>query len=741
MIFADYPGHLIVISLLAASTAAVLVVFRSGEFKKAKLKRHRVAFALLQHVPIVLLLVILWNPSRSKDIETFARRPVLALFDTSESMSTIEAGAGTRLDRALQVFREKLGPSEPEGPEYRIFGFDRRTYHSGSLDFLGRWGSRTDIHSVRGLLGRYDLAQGDSNEDAPSVGGKVAGAVIFTDGQAADKNVNSYLPLHSKDMQIVVVGVGSRNPQIDVAVESMAAPSRVMIDTTYSVQVALAVTRLDDRPVTVELLKDGAVVDLKSLSPVAFADETDIQGISKPAAGSTKVEFTVSADRLGIHTLSARVEAAEQEVDLPNNQRSAMVEVVQEKRVKVLFYSQTANFDVGKVRQALARDSKIDLDLGLDVIKIPGLSARAANTSGYVMLPQDRAGFNKYDVLVLGPGDLDRLAHSQIDGLYSFVADRGGGLILLPGRDAYGPAGWQNTAIRSLVPVIFPSSEPTLRVLGVGKLELTPEGIDAAVASVADLEDHGEPTLPFYQISEGKPASATLAVVDDTPIISVHRVGRGRVCLLSASRLFQWYREDLEGGLLYKVMSGLTAYLGRTSSLEAGVELFAERAADQTDKVKFSAYVCDKSFAPVAGANVLLTVAGQVLGMRPAGRGRYVAEIEDLGNQTVVATAQAETNGLFLGEKTIAANLPPAVGEMTNIELDEDFLRAFAKRLNGRYFHADDIDEGVAKLFETRRSLGTTTRMSSIWPNWPLLLILCVLLSVGWFLRRAVGLV
>ncbi|UCG57355.1 MAG: VWA domain-containing protein [Phycisphaerales bacterium] len=741
MIFANYPGHLIVISLLAASTAAVLFVFRSGEFRKAKLKRYRVPLAVLQYVPIVLLLVILWNPSRSKDIEMFSRRPVLALFDTSESMSTIETRAATRLDAALQVFREELRPSDPEGPEYRIFGFDRRTYHSGSLGFLRRWGSGTDMHSVRDLLGRYDLAQGDSQEDASSAGGKVAGAVIFTDGQAADKNVNSYLPLHSNDLQIVVIGVGSRSPQSDVAVKSMTAPSRVMIDTTYSVQVALVATHVNDQPVTVELLKDGAAVDSKRLSPEPIAERTRDRQISNPAVEEMAVEFTVSADRLGIHTLSARVEAVAQEVDLANNQRSAMVEVVQEERVKVLFYSQTANLDIGKVRQALARDSKIDLDLGLDVIKIPGLSARAANTSGYVRLPEDRAGFYKYDVLVLGPCDLDGLRDSQIDGLYSFVVDRGGGLILLPGRDTYGPAGWQNAAIRSLIPVIFASDEPGLRSRGVGRLELTPEGTDAAVASVADLEDHGEPTLAFYQIADTKPASATLAVVDDAPIISVHRVGRGRVCLLNASRLFQWYREDLEGGLLYKVMSGLTAYLGRTSSLEAGVELFAERANDRTNKVKFNAYVCDESFAPVAGANVLLRVAGQVLSMRPADRGRYVAEIEDVGNQTIVAAAQAETNGMFLGEKTIAANLPPAVGEMTNIELNEEFLRAFAKRLNGRYFHADDIDEDVAKLFEARRSLGTTTRMSSVWPNWPLLLILCLLLSTGWFLRRAIGLV
>jgi hypothetical protein len=116
-------------------------------------------------------------------------------------------------------------------------------------------------------------------------------------------------------------------------------------------------------------------------------------------------------------------------------------------------------------------------------------------------------------------------------------------------------------------------------------------------------------------------------------------------------------------------------------------------------------------------------------------------EVEDVGDQTVVATAQAELNGAFLGEKTISANLPPARNEMTDVELDETFLKALAERLGGRYFHIDDIDRNISQVFEARMRSASTTRIASAWPNWPLLLILCLLLSVGWFLRRAIGLV
>ena len=75
-------------------------------------------------------------------------------------------------------------------------------------------------------------------EDAPNVleeqmteKNKVVGAVIFTDGQADDKNVNTYLSLRNKDFQLVFVGVGSRGKYTDVAITSINAPARMAIDT------------------------------------------------------------------------------------------------------------------------------------------------------------------------------------------------------------------------------------------------------------------------------------------------------------------------------------------------------------------------------------------------------------------------------------------------------------------------------------------------------------------------------
>ena len=144
---------------------------------------------------------------------------------------------------------------------------------------------------------------------------------------------------------------------------------------------------------------------------------------------------------------------------------------------------------------------------------------------------------------------------------------------------------------------------------------------------------------------------------------------------------------------------------------------------------------------PVDGANVLLTIRDKVLSMNQAERGHYVVQVEDFHEQSIAATAQAELNGVFLGEKTVAVNLPPVKNEMTSIELDEKFLRELAEKLDGKYFYADRVSDEIGRMFEAQTRVGTSRSITSVWPSWPLLAVLCVILGVSWFIRRAIGLV
>jgi hypothetical protein len=769
MIFADYPGHLVAAAVVMISAAFVFIAFYASELRRPERKAYRWFLMLLQYTTVLLLLVILLNPSRWRTTEVFARNAVLTLFDTSRSMSIADDKQTARLDKAVGAFTERFRPLNPTGPEYQIYGFDRHAYHCGSADLLRRWGSETDLQTALSLLAQFDQqersrpAAPESNADAgkTSASGlkqptgtstpgrepeprqaslRPAGAIIFTDGQADNKNIRSYQPLLDDDLPIILVGVGSRKPGMDIVVKSISAPTRVWVDTAYTLTVALAAKSPPNGPVTVQLLDDGRLIDSRRLDRDSFIRRADVRP-ADPELCEATVEFIVPAQRLGTQVLTARAKPHHNEVNVANNSRNTSVEVTQERTISVLLYSQWANFDIGKIRQSLAWDKRIHLELGFDVIADAFVADRASQSCGYVKLPESKEEFSRYDVIILGPCDLSGFTQAQVRGLYSFVAERGGGLVLLPGRTVMSLTMLQSQSAHTLLPVFLDSRDPRFWPPEPNTVDLTFEAQVSRIFSPAVLEHKAPSISPYYEVAGVKPASTTLVKVDDVPVVSAHRLGRGRACLLNASKLFMLYREDEQGGFLSRLISGLVAYLGMTPSRGAGVELFAERSFDNPRQVVFSAHVVDKSFKPVSEANVLLDVGDDIVSMEPAGQGRYTAEIDHGSSQSVVATAQAELNGLFLGQRTIARELPPVRDEMSEVGLDERFLADLARRLGGKYIHIDDVDDKIAETFTAVKQIGTTEKFRSVWPTWPLFLALCLLLSIMWFVRRAIGLV
>ncbi len=729
MIFADYPGHLVALVLVLAPVAILFVAFRASQLQTPQRRRYCRLLAGLHLAAVLLLLAILWNPSAWRKKEIFGRNTVLAIFDTSESMSIADDGRTARLDKSLAGFAECFDSHGSSGPEYRIYGFDGRVYHCGSTDLLRRWGSQSNLHEAISLIA--DSATGGAADKAKE---GPAGALVFTDGRADDRDPRRYLPLQGDDLPVLLVGVGARSLRPDVAIKTLSSPATAWIDTAYNVAVSVTATNVPNVPVTVELACDDMVLQALQLRPEQFHP-----GDSGPAEAT--VEFVVPPQGLGTHVLTAWTKPCRGEINLANNSRSTSVEVTQERSLRVLLYTQWANFDIGRIRQALAWDKRIRPDFAFDVIKDAGIAGRASQSLGYVALPDTKDGFYEYDVIILGPSDVTGLTPAQGDGLYSFVTERGGGLLLLAGRAVASLANWGNERARMLLPALFGREDPRL---WPPHRDVIKPSFEAQVCRLFDPNAFTSPQQsisPYYGITDVKPASTTFATVGETPVILAHRVGRGRVCLLNASKLFTMYREDRQGGALAEMVCGLVAYLGRTPARGAGVELFVERAGDDSASVVFNAYLVDKAFRPAAGANVLLTAGEQVVSMEPTGPGYYRATVDWGLAQSVVATVQAELNGTFLGERTIAANLPPVRDEMACVDLDEPFLKSLADRVRARYVHIDNLDENAAKLFVPKHQVGVTETVTSVWPRWSLLLILCVLLSAGWFIRRAIGLV
>ncbi|MHC4639296.1 MAG: hypothetical protein ACYTBV_17605, partial [Planctomycetota bacterium] len=187
MVYADYPGHFWAVLTGAIIAVLLVIAYLGKESRKARI--WNVFFWLLQFAVIGILLVILWNPSKPQMSETATRNTVLVLFDTSESMSVAdeegfsftdllkenEGGSSSRLDKAVGIFKDRFSPSDPEGPEYRIYGFDHHSYYSDTIETLRRWGGRTNLQSALGVLSKYELTKEAYLSGKPEEGKEMSG--------------------------------------------------------------------------------------------------------------------------------------------------------------------------------------------------------------------------------------------------------------------------------------------------------------------------------------------------------------------------------------------------------------------------------------------------------------------------------------------------------------------------------------------------------------------------------------
>ncbi len=720
MILADYPGHFMAGAMLLAAAALMVVAFRTHIARSTG--PWRFLLGAMQYAAVAALIVIIWNPSRRATSESNTRNSVLVVFDTSESMSVKDASEQDRLARALELFHSEFQPEDPDSPLYNVCGFDSDFYAGSSESALRRWGARTNMHSLMSTLNRYDLAAAAGGPDSSS---RVVGAVVFTDGQADNKSVESYMPLKRDDFKVLFVGIGSDETPRDVAVSGIRAPARVAVETAYKVEVDLSTRGVEKERIVVALLEDDSVVDMKSYTP---------QGDSK-----TTLSFALGAMRLGRRRLSARARLVGDEPNVANNTRATIVEVVEAPRLRVLLYSQVASLDFGKVRSALARDEKIDFEVGLDAVISPDLAAPAASMSGHVPLPEDAAGFAAYDTIILGPCDASSLKRSQVDGLYDFVTKRGGGLVVLVGRDEFDLVSSGEETIEALMP-LSASGRGANRAGRTAPLNFTTEAIAGGALSGIDLSTYSARAAAYRTDMDKKPAAAVFAEAFGAPVLIVHRVGRGRVAFLNFYGLYSWYREDLDGGLLREVLSSVVANVGRIPGQEAHLDLFASRSEDDPLSVLFEASAYDTTWEPLEGATVLLEVAGATFRMEETSGGAYQLAVANLTQESFVARALAEKGGNFVGEKVLATSLPLPRGEMDAIERDRAFLESLAKRVTADYVDAEGLSSADARRFEVFSST-VETGLESAWQRWLYLVLLVGLLSATWFARRTIGLI
>ncbi|MEO7318152.1 MAG: glutamine amidotransferase, partial [Chthoniobacteraceae bacterium] len=170
-------------------------------------------------------------------------------------------------------------------------------------------------------------------------------------------------------------------------------------------------------------------------------------------------------------------------------------------------------------------------------------------------IPTDRAGWERYDVVIISDIDRRIFSNEQMEWVRQLVAERGGGFAMFGGNQGFDTGNYDQTIWEKLIPVDclefgfghgwrgvkpqFPAAQRRHPILRLATDEATNNAI---------LDCH--PAFRgYHDIRRAKPGAVALAKVEDgeAPIIAVQEYGRGRTMAFLSDPAGGWADGGYEG--------------------------------------------------------------------------------------------------------------------------------------------------------------------------------------------------
>ncbi|NQV33345.1 MAG: hypothetical protein HQ515_11690, partial [Phycisphaeraceae bacterium] len=371
--------------------------------------------------------------------------------------------------------------------------------------------------------------------------------------------------------------------------------------------------------------------------------------------------------------------------------------------------------------------------------------------------PTEAKDLYPYHAILLDDVEASFFTQDQMELIRKFVAERGGGLMMLGGGESLERGVYDRTPIGALLPVYLDKTVEA-STSGSVRLSLTREGWLEPWARLRDHEQAEKDRLadmPAFrvmnQINRAKPGSRVVATAnEDTPALVVQSYGRGRSGVLTVGDVWRWglgrpdHTVDRD-----KFWRQTLRWL--VADVPERLDLTVEQAEDQPDQaVVLRVETRDRDFTPLDNVTVALEVSqGQddpvTLQAEPDlnERGVYRALFRPRASGAYMAKAMISQGGELLGTVETGWTVDFEAREFQSVQVNQALLKELAQKTGGQVVQARDLDKFI-KALPAKTAPITETLIRPLWdlPGvLPLLFgLVLVCFAVEWTLRRWRGL-
>jgi uncharacterized membrane protein len=729
-------------------------------------------------VLVLCLVEPLWTGRRAES----GANLFVVVADNSSSMNIRDRGAavgrGEILQRALKHGNADWLTTLADDFQVRHYVFDsqlRRTVDFSELAFDGK--SSAVGTMLRTIAERYN-------------GRPLAGVLLMTDGNATDMSEQFYDLADVPPVYPVVVG--QTRPQRDITLSNISVTQSSFEDAPVTIKADVEATEYAGRTVAVDLIQDSGRLVERQQWVVHKSDEKQI------------FRFHLRPDKTGVlfYRLSVAELTTDESVDqskapaeatLANNERTVVVD----RRTgpyRILYVAGRPNWEYKFLRRAISEDEQVQMVGLLRVARREpkyDWRSRAGESSnplyrGFDNKDQEQTeqydqpvlvrlnardekelldGFPKtaeelfsYHAVILDDVEAEFFSHNQMDLVRRFVAERGGGFLMLGGKESFLKGNFQSTAIGSILPVYLDRLGDYLSA-GRVRFNLTREGWLQPWARLRDKEQVEQQRLsqmPEFRVLNRvrtvKPGARVIATVgynqaQQFPALVVQRFGNGRSAALTVGDIWRW---GLKHPQMHDDMNKFWRQTLRwlVVDVPSRISLQAEHKPDQANQpVTLQVRARNKDFEPMdnvsvtvevrepKGPNVQLT-AEPAFGQSGLFEAVYVPRHSG-GYFARTVVTDPEGNKLGNAETGWAVDLEAR--ELRSMKTNRPLLEKIAQQTGGRLVELDELDD-FARSLPSRNVPITAVWVKPLWdlPGLKQVIFLLVLFcfAAEWALRR-----
>jgi len=728
--------------LSAAAAAAAYVLYR--RWRGALPATWRYGLAGLRAAAFFIVLLLLLRPALRLHSAIPQMNFVAVAIDTSKSMD-IRDGSNNRTRREIAqsiLQPDATGLLAQLGNRFKLryFSFSKNAERVSGLEPSLRSGNGTNLgKSLKQIAAEFAAAP-------------LAGIVLLTDG-ADNQSENleaTAAQLRVQNIPVYAIGVGSSRIARDVEVLRISAPRRVLKDTTLEAEVTIQATGCASRRAELLAYDRDRLLDRQEIT-LGRDGEAKIFKLQLPCRTSGAMAFTFRVAPFPDETISE------------NNGRTALVHV-EDAQPDILYVEGEPRWEYGFLRRAILQDKNIQLAALLRQAdgKFLGQGPRSSANleKGF---PSDKESLFKYKALLIGSVEASFFTFDQLHMVSDFVSRRGGGFLMLGGRNSFAQGGYRNTPVAEVLPVALDQDAAGASAFQDAEytLQLTPYGLQHPITRLAATESQTRkrwetaPAMIGYNPIANLKPGATALLYGNVPgargrnpvILAFQRFGRGRSVAFATASSWRWKMGQEHTDNFHELFwKQLLRWL--VSDVPDPVQIMSENPSYAPgDTVVVRAEVNDAAFLPLNTARLVTEVKA------PSGRidslqlnwnvekdGAYSASFQPSEEGIYEITSEAFQGDRSLGTAKSYVRIAQSAEEFHNAAMNPTLLKNLSSITGGRFYAADDwqnlpediayIDKGASRIED-----------KDLWDMPFFFLLLVGVVSTEWILRKRKGLV